>query len=79
MSSYILDLFPAIAAIIALAVYTKRTRWYCLALVVVAMAEEIVPYVDSSMALSICVACFLGILGHEALSRMPATSHYFHE
>jgi hypothetical protein len=67
---------PSFVAIMSLMMFTPQTRWYCYAVVVMAISTELIPLSVNVTALLVCVSCLIALFFSEFL-RVINITHPF--
>lgn len=68
---------PTFFAIMAVVMFTRRTRWLCYATVILAIGAELIPVPINITAFSACCACLVALLFSEILRTWNITHPFF--
>lgn len=75
MYNLIVMILPTVLAVLCLAVFSEKTRWFCYSLVVLSMVSELVPQAINPVALAATCSVFVTLLVFDALHRMKQPKH----
>lgn len=68
---------PTVMSILALALFTQRTRWLAYATVVLSITSELMSTEINPTALAVCISCFVGLILLDSLRTYNNLNHYF--
>lgn len=77
MLESILLMLPTVLAILGLAMFNEKTRWFCYTLVLLSVASELIPITINAVALAATSATLVALIGLDVAHRVKAPKASF--
>lgn len=72
MIETILMVVPTILAVLCLALFNEKTRWFCYTLVILSVASELVPLQINVIALAATCSALIALIGLDVFHHIKA-------